>query len=50
MFCIKKRQANFACLSKKLPWAYWTIFKLLSEHITKNPVDEKVLDFLLEVA
>ncbi|MDO8885545.1 hypothetical protein [Candidatus Oleimmundimicrobium sp.] len=30
--------------------AYWTIFELLSEHVSNNPVDEKVLDFLLEVA
>ena len=27
-----------------------TIFELLSEHISNNPIDEKVLDLLLEVA
>ena len=27
-----------------------TIFELLSEHISKNSVDEKVLDLLLEMA
>ena len=37
-------------MSKYAGGASRTIFELLSEHISNNPVDEKVLDFLLEVA
>ncbi|MDO8886068.1 hypothetical protein [Candidatus Oleimmundimicrobium sp.] len=36
--------------SKYAGRGYWAIFELLSKHISNNPIDEKVLDLLLEVA